>query len=85
MVRLNGDAEAEQAIKVLWDRDRVVVRPVGVLDRDSIDAVLGLLACAREAGVTAVVDLDAIVPCDASREVVARLMADTSRSPRQRS
>jgi hypothetical protein len=86
MVRLNGDAETEQAIKVLWDGDRVVVRPVGILDQDSIDAVLGLLACAREAGVIAVVDLDAIVPCDlASREVVSRLIADASLSSQSRS
>jgi hypothetical protein len=82
VVRANGDAEIEQAIKVFWDRGGVVVRPVGRLDRDSIEAVLGLLACAREAGVSAVVDLGAILPGDLpSEEVVARLMADGSLSP----
>ncbi len=79
MVRPHGDADIEQAIKVVWDQDRVVIRPIGILDRDSIDAVLGLLACAREAGVRAGVDLDSIVLDDlAGSELVGRLMADAS-------
>jgi hypothetical protein len=81
MARLNDEAEGERAIKVLWDRDRVVVRPVGNLDQDAIEAVLGLLACAREAGVTAVVDLDAVARGDVAGSDLARLMADTSLDP----
>ena len=79
MAGLNGEAEPERAIKVVWDRDRVVVRPVGHLDRGSIEAVLGLVACAREAGVIAVVDLDEIVPGNlADSEMISRLVADAS-------
>ena len=79
MTRSRDDAGSEPAIKVLMDRDRVVVRPVGHLDRDSIETLLGLLGCAREAGVIAVVDLGAIEPGDLlGSDVLARLVADGS-------
>jgi hypothetical protein len=85
MVRPYDDACGEPAIKVLMDRDRVVVRPVGRLDRDSIETLLGLVGCAREAGVIAVVDLDAIEPGDlAGSDVLARLV-DGSLSSSSRS
>jgi hypothetical protein len=62
------------------------VRPVGHLDRDSIETLLALLGCAREAGLIAVVDLDAIEPGDpAASDVLARLMADGSLGSSSRS
>jgi hypothetical protein len=60
MVWPSDDGNTEPAIKVLMDRDRVVVRPVGQLDPDSLRALVDLVGCAREAGVVAVVDLDGI-------------------------
>ena len=81
MVRWDNDADAEPAIKVLMDRDRVVFRPVGHLDRDSIETLAGLVDCARQAGVIAVVDLDAVEPDELSGDdVLARLVADRSSS-----
>jgi hypothetical protein len=81
MVRPSDDGDIEPPIKVLMDRERIVVRPVGHLDRNSLQAVLGLLACAREAGMIAVVDLDQIEPGDlAGSDVLARLAADGSLS-----
>jgi hypothetical protein len=56
----SDDANTEPAIKVLMDRDRVVVRPVGQLDADALRALVDLVGCAREAGVVAVVDLDGV-------------------------
>jgi len=61
------------------DHDRVVVRPVGRLDSDSIETLLGLLACAREAGLIAVVDLDAVESDDpAVSDVLAHIVTDRS-------
>lgn len=81
MVRPSDDADTEPAIKVLMDGDRVVVRPIGHLDPDSIETLLRLVGCAREAGVLAVVDLDAIEPGDlVGSDVFARLVADGSLS-----
>jgi hypothetical protein len=75
----DDDADTEPAIKVLMDRDQVVVRAVGHLDQDSIATLLDLLGCAREAGVIAAVDFDAIDPGDlAGSDVLARLRADAS-------
>ena len=70
----------EPAIKVLMDRGRVVVRPVGHLDRDSIAALLDLLDSAREAGVIAAVDLDGDRAGRSrwQRRAGPRLRADTS-------
>jgi acyl-CoA synthetase (AMP-forming)/AMP-acid ligase II len=80
-MRLNDDAASEPAIKVLMDRDRLVVRPIGHLDQGSIETLVSLLGCAREAGVIAVLDLDAIEPDDlAGSDVLARLVADASSS-----
>jgi hypothetical protein len=76
----NDDAGSEPAIKVLMDRDRVVVRPVGHLDPGSVETILDLLDRAREAGVNAVVDLDAIEPGDLAGDVLARLVAADSSS-----
>jgi hypothetical protein len=81
----DNDADAEPAIKVLMDRDRIVFRPVGHLDRDSIETLVGLVGCARQAGVIAVVDLDAIEPDElAGSDVLERLVGDgsISSSPR---
>ena len=65
---------AESAIQVLMDRGHVVVRPVGHLDRESIETLLGVLASARVAGVTAIVDLDAVLPRDlVATDVLERL------------
>ena len=81
MVRWDNDADAEPAIRVLMDRDRVVFRPIGHLDRDSIETLAGLVDCARQAGVIAVVDLEAIEPDELpGGDVLARLVADTSSS-----
>ena len=79
MVRWDNDADAEPAIKVLMDRERVVFRPVGHLDRDSIETLAGLVDCARRAGLIAVVDLNAIEPDDLpGGDVLAPLVADGS-------
>ena len=79
MVWRENDADAEPAIKVLMDRDRVVFRPVGHLDRDSIETLAGLVDSARRAGVSAVVDLDAIEPDELpGGDVLALLVADGS-------
>jgi hypothetical protein len=76
MGRANDDAEIESTITVHMRRGRVVLRPVGRLDRDLIDTLLGLLSCARDAGVVAEVDLAAIEPgAVARRDVLTRLMA----------
>ena len=64
MVQPSNNIWGEAVIKVLMDRDRVVFRPVGQLDRESVEALQDLLACARDAGLVAVVDLDAIDPDD---------------------
>ena len=79
MVRWDNNTDAEPAIKVLMDRDRVVFRPIGHLDRDSIETLAGLVDCARQAGLIAVVDLDAIEPDDLpGGDVLAQLGADRS-------
>jgi hypothetical protein len=76
MGRANDDAGIESTITVHMRRDRVVLRPVGRLDRDLIDPILRLLSCARDAGVTAEVDLAAIEPgAPARRDVLTRLIA----------
>ena len=62
MGRADDEAGIESTITVHMRRGRVVLRPVGRLDRDLIDTVLGLLSCARDAGVIAEVDLTAIEP-----------------------
>jgi hypothetical protein len=58
--RSGQGADCDAAIKVSIEGGRVVVRPVGQLDGDSIDALCALVGCAREAGVMAVVDLDGV-------------------------
>ena len=79
LVWRDNDEDAAPAIKVLMDRDRVVFRPVGHLDRDCIETLAGLVDCARQAGVIAVVDLDAIEPDElAGGDVLAQLGADES-------
>jgi hypothetical protein len=79
MVWPSDDGKTEPAIKVLMDRDRVVVRPVGQFDADALRAVVDLVGCAREAGVVAVIDLGGI---EFGSGVVARLITDASqRSP----
>lgn len=86
MVWPGDDGNTEPAIKVLMDRDRVVVRPVGHFDADSLRALVDLVGCARAAGVVAVVELDGIELGDrAGSGVVARLVADGSQSPSSRS
>ena len=50
----------EPAIWVSMDDGRIVLRPVGVLDRTAIDTLLQLVAGARAAGATAVVDIDQV-------------------------
>jgi hypothetical protein len=76
MGRANDDAGIESRITVHMHRGRIVLRPVGRLDRDLIDTLLGLVRCARDAGVTAEVDLEAIEPgALARRDVLTRLMA----------
>ena len=85
MVRRENDADAEPATKVMMDRDRVVFRPIGHLDRDSIETLAGLLDCARQAGMIAVVDLDAIEPDELpGGDVLARLVAVGSTSSSHR-
>jgi hypothetical protein len=85
MVWRDSDAEAEPAIKVLMDRDRVVFRPVGHLDRESIETLAGLVDSARQAGVSVVVDLGAIEPAELlCCDVLAPLVADGSSSSSHR-
>jgi hypothetical protein len=75
MGRANDDAGIEPTVTVHMHRGRVVLRPVGRLDRDLIDTVLGLVNGARDAGVIAEVDLGAIEPGEMpSGEVLTRLM-----------
>lgn len=79
---LRPSEAGEPAIKVLMNQDRVVLLPVGDLDRHSIETLLGLLDSARRAGVRAVVDLDAIRPSElgngdlGNRDLLERLMAE---------
>lgn len=74
---LRASEAGEPAIKVLMNQDRVVLLPVGDLDRHSIETLLGLLDSARRAGVRAVVDLDAIRPSElGNRDLLERLMAE---------
>jgi hypothetical protein len=76
MGRASDEAGIESTITVHMRRGRVVLRPVGRLDRDLIDTVLGLLSCARDAGVIAEVDLAAIEPGElAGRDVLTELTA----------
>jgi hypothetical protein len=76
MGRANDDAGIESTITVHMHRGRVVLRPVGRLDRDLIDTVLGLVRSARDAGVIAEVDLEAVEPGElAARDVLTGLMA----------
>jgi hypothetical protein len=76
MGRPNDDAGIGSTITVHMHRGRIVLRPVGRLDRDLIDTVLGLVRCARDAGVIAEVDLEAIEPGElADGDVLTRLMA----------
>ena len=75
----SDDGNTEPAIKVLMDRDRVVVRPVGPLDADALRALVDLLGCAREAGIVALVDLDGTELGDPTGSGVgARLITDGS-------
>lgn len=46
----------EPVISVTVDQDRVVLRPVGVLDDELAETLVRLLAGARAAGAAAVVD-----------------------------
>jgi hypothetical protein len=79
MVRANDGARNESAINVLMERDRVVVQPVGPVDASSIEAIVGLVDCARDAGLIAVVDLDKIEPGDlACRDALERLTINGS-------
>ncbi len=72
----SDEAAIESTITVHMRRGRVVLRPVGRLDRDLIDTVLGLLSSARDAGVVAEVDLAAIEPAElASSDVLTQLTA----------
>jgi hypothetical protein len=77
MGRSSDDVATESTIKVCVERGRVVVRPVGHLGRDSLETLVDLVGCARQAGVIAVVELDAIEPGDlAGNDLLARLAAD---------
>jgi hypothetical protein len=71
--RPNDETGIVASVTVLMDRDRVVLRPVGHLDDELIATVLGLVRCARNVGLTAVVDLEALEPdgC-AHRDALAR-------------
>ena len=76
MGRANDDAGIDSSITVHMNRGRVVLRPVGRLDGELIDTVLGLVRSARDAGVVAEVDLEGIEPGErASRAEFTRLMA----------
>ena len=44
---MTSDAEVERGISVTMDGGRVVIRPSGHLDRETLDALLGLVAGAR--------------------------------------
>jgi hypothetical protein len=74
MRRSNEDAAVEPEIGVSMDRGRIVIRPVGHVDRAGLDALRSLLDCARAAGVIAVVDLAQID--DADLATVDALTAD---------
>jgi hypothetical protein len=56
-MRRNEEAGAAAVIGVCMDDDRIVIRPVGHLDRAGLDALRSLLEGARAAGAIAVVDV----------------------------
>jgi hypothetical protein len=55
-----SDADVDPRISVTMDGARVVIRPCGHLDRETLEALLGLVAGAQSAGATAVVELDQV-------------------------
>jgi hypothetical protein len=61
---MTSDAEIERRISVSMDGGRVVIRPTGHLDRETLDALLGLVAGARSAGATPIVELDQVDALD---------------------
>lgn len=81
----SGDAETEPVINVSMDHDRIVLRPVGQLDKEAIETVLSLVAGARAAGAIAVVDLDHLDSVDgAGAEALRKLTAAPSRASSSR-
>ena len=61
---MTSDPEVERRISVSMDGGRVVIRPSGHLDRETLDALLSLVAGARSAGATPIVELDQVDALD---------------------
>ena len=55
---------SDAAISVTMDGGQVVLRPCGQLDREAIEALLGLIAGAEAAGAVAIVDLEQVAATD---------------------
>jgi hypothetical protein len=55
-----SDERAEPVIGVCMEDDRIVIRPVGHLDRAGLDALRSLLDGARAAAASVVVDLSQV-------------------------
>ena len=70
----NEDAHVEAVIGVSIDHDRIVIRPIGSLDRAALDALRSLLDGARAAGAVAVVDVAQLDRGD--RATIAAVTAD---------
>lgn len=68
---MTSDADVERGISVTMDGGRVVIRPCGHLDPDAIDALLDLVAGAKAAGATAIVDLELVDAPDRPSAVTA--------------
>ena len=68
---MTSEAEVERRISVTMDGGRVVIRPCGHLDRETLDALLGLVAGARSAGATPIVELDQVDALDRLAAVAA--------------
>jgi anti-anti-sigma regulatory factor len=61
---ITSDAEVERGISVSMDGGRIVIRPSGHLDSETLDALLELVAGARSAGATPIVELDQVDALD---------------------
>jgi hypothetical protein len=62
---------SDAGISVTMDGGQVVLRPCGHLDREAIEALLGLVAGAKAAGAVAIVDLEQVDPADRAAALAA--------------
>ena len=62
---------SDAGISVTMDGGQVVLRPSGHLDREAIEALLGLVAGAKAAGALAIVDLQQVDVADRQAALTA--------------